>query len=144
MVNRNKDMGRFAVEVELTSNADLERATAGDIPGESVRRVTLSGVVDTGATRLVIPESTADFLGLRRSGPVGVRYADGRTAQREMGAGVHLSYAGRSGVFNAVIEPDRESALIGAIVMEDLDLVVDCTTQTLAPRDPDRIISEIE
>jgi len=29
-------------------------------------------------------------------------------------------------------------------VLEDLDLVVDCTRQTLAPRDPKQIISEVE
>jgi hypothetical protein len=47
-------------------------------------------------------------------------------------------------VFSAIVEPDRDSALIGAIVMEDLDLLVDCVAQRLAPRDPDQIISEVE
>lgn len=51
---------------------------------------------------------------------------------------------GRSSVFNAIVEPGRNSALIGAIVLEDLDLLVDCTSQTLRPRDPNQIISEIE
>lgn len=34
--------------------------------------------------------------------------------------------------------------LIGAIVLEDLDLLVDCRTQALQPRDPRGIIVEIE
>jgi hypothetical protein len=51
---------------------------------------------------------------------------------------------GRHGVFTAVVEPKRESALIGAIVLEDLDFVVDCTTQRLVPRDPRYVVSEIE
>jgi len=55
-----------------------------------------------------------------------------------------LTYAGRIGVFSAVVEPKRDSALIGAIVMEDLDLIVDFTKQRLEPRDPGKIISEIE
>jgi hypothetical protein len=37
-----------------------------------------------------------------------------------------------------------ETALIGAIVLEDLDLLVDCTKQKLYPRDPDFVVSEIE
>ena len=61
-----------------------------------------------------------------------------------MVGGIQLNYLDRSSVFNAIVEPDRESALIGAIVMEDLDLIVDCTRQTLAPRDPKQIVSEIE
>ena len=35
-------------------------------------------------------------------------------------------------------------ALIGAIVLEDLDLLVDCTNQRLVPRDPKYVVSEIE
>ena len=57
---------------------------------------------------------------------------------------IHLQYGDREGVFNAVVEPDRQSALIGAIVIEDLDLLVDCVTQQLVPRDPKQIVSEIE
>ena len=54
------------------------------------------------------------------------------------------TYAGRSGLFQVVGEPARVSALIGAPVMENLDLIVDCTRQRLEPRDPRQIISEIE
>lgn len=61
-----------------------------------------------------------------------------------MAQGVHLTCLGRSSVFNAVVEPLRETALLGAIVLEDLDFVVDCTNQRLEPRDPKQIISEIE
>jgi hypothetical protein len=51
---------------------------------------------------------------------------------------------GRSSVFKAIVEPDRTEALIGAIVLEDLDLIVDCTRQKLVPRDPGGIITEVE
>jgi hypothetical protein len=51
---------------------------------------------------------------------------------------------GREGIFNAIVEPDRTDALVGAIVLEDLDLIVDCATQSVHPRDPDSIISEVE
>ena len=145
MVTRKQDnVGRFSVDIELANNDDMARARAGDIPTESIRCLTVCGVVDSGATRLVIPESVARQLGLQTSGETTVRYADGRTAQRWMATGIHLTYSGRSSVFNAVIEPDRDSALIGAIVLEDLDLVIDCTHQALSPRDPRRIISEVE
>jgi hypothetical protein len=36
------------------------------------------------------------------------------------------------------------SALIGALVLENLDLIVDCQRQVLAPRDPKRTIFEAE
>ncbi len=132
------------MDVELANNDDMVRARAGDIPAERVRRLQLRGVVDSGAPRLVLPEAIVRQLGLTTTGQADVRYADGRVAQRAMVGGVNLTWGDRSSVFNAIVEPERESALIGAIVLEDLDLVVDCTNQRLAPRDPRRIISEVE
>jgi len=86
----------------------------------------------------------AQQLGLDISGTVGVKYADGRTAERATAQRVRLVYGGRESVFSAVVEPARESALIGAIVMEELDFLIDCIGQRLIPRDPTKIISEAE
>lgn len=137
-------VGRFPIDVELTNQADLVRAQDGHLASDKIRRTTIRGVVGSGATRLVIPASTAKELGLDLSDTVRVRYADGRTADRQVAKFVQLTFAGRSGLFTAVVEPGRDSALIGAIVMEDLDLLIDCGAQKLVPRDPNRIISEIE
>ncbi len=65
-------------------------------------------------------------------------------AVRDLVDNVHLTLLGRSSVFKAAVEPRRESALIGAIVLEDLDFLVDSTLQQLRPRDPKMIVSEAE
>lgn len=143
-VAEEKQTGRFSVEVELANHEDLFRAKAGLIPAEKVRRALIRGVVDSGATRLVIPEFLAKQLGLEISGTAKVRYADGHTAERPIARNIHLSYGGRDSVFSAIVEPARESALIGAIVMEELDLLIDCSGPRLVPRDPKQIVSEIE
>lgn len=137
-------MGRFAVEVELANFEDVVSAKRGAISPSEVRREKVRGVVDSGATRLVIPEAVAKRLGVELVGTTKVRYADGRAAERPIARAIQLTYIGRESVFNAIVEPGRESALIGAIVMEDLDLIIDCTTQQLLPRDPKQIISEVE
>ena len=137
-------MGRFSIEVELSNNEDLIRSKIGILPASAVRRVRIRGVVDSGATRLVIPESVANQLGVEISGSAKVRYADGRTADRSIARGIYLAYGGRDSVFSAVVEPGRESALIGAIVLEELDFLVDCSGQRLVPRDPNQIVSEAE
>lgn len=137
-------MGRFSVEIEVANNSDVELSKLGYVDPGKVRRARVRGVVDTGATRLVLPLSVVQHLGLPVTGQLGVRYADGRTAQRDRVDGVHLTFLGRDSVFNAVVEPNRDAALIGAIVLEDLDLIVDCSAQKLMPRDPKGIISEIE
>jgi predicted aspartyl protease len=145
-MNWKKDngMGRFSVEIELVNNDDVVRAASGDLPKDQVRRATVRGIVDTGATRLVVPEATAKQLGLQTVGQADVRYANGPTARRPIGGWIHLTCQSRSNVFDAVLEPNRDTALIGAIVLEALDFVVDCNTQSLVPRDPERIVSEVE
>src|SRR5207245_2824530 len=103
---------RCSVDVELANDEDLVRVKVGLISADEVRRMTIRGVVDSGATRLVIPESVAKQLGLEMSGSVGVRYADGRIGNRSIANRIHLTYGGRDSIFNAIVEPDRESALI--------------------------------
>jgi predicted aspartyl protease len=137
-------MGRFSVEVDLANHEDIILAKRGMIPSEQVRRIRIRGLVDSGAARLVIPGSVAKHLGLETSSIAKIRYADGHTAERSIAKEVHLAYGGRESVFSAVVEPDRDSALIGAIVLEELDFLVDCVTQRMVPRDPKQIVSEIE
>jgi len=138
-------MGRFAVEIKLANSVDVGDARRGLIPPEQVRQATVRGVVDTGATRLVIPAGVVEQLGAREVGETQVRYASIlRTALRKLVDDVQVELLGRQATFRAAVESDRNSVIIGAIVLEDLDFVVDCSTQTLRPRDPKQIISEIE
>jgi predicted aspartyl protease len=138
------DMGRLTVDFEVANADDLVHLRDGSLKPEQVRRAKLTGVVDSGATRLVLPKSVADKLGLPPRRKVRVRYADGRKGLRTEVSGVIVTLEGRSEVFTAVVEPKRETALIGAIVLEVLDFLVDGIRQQLVPRDPDYIVSELE
>ena len=138
------EMGRFSVEIVIANNREVVTAELGaDIPS-SITRLTLSGVVDSGALRLVLPQRVVAELQLQADGETMVRFADGRREKRTLVSNVWRQHAGRHGVFSAVVEPNRDDALIGAIVLEELDLLVDCGTQSLYPREPDLVLSEIE
>ena len=144
---RNKGangVGRFSVESDVANHDDVRDAERGLLASEKVRRMKISGVVDLGATRLVLPASVVKQLGLPTTGKVKVRYANNQTATRDAVKAVYVQLQGRDGVFTAVVEPKRRIALIGAIVLEDLDFVVDCTQQRLVPRDPRFVVSELE
>ena len=138
------DVGRFSVDIEVANYADLIRAQDGTIPPDQVRRETIKGVVDSGAVRLVLPEAVVKRLGLPLGDTIPVKYADGRRARRKIVKGVFAQLQGRDGIFTAIVEPKRDTALIGAIVLEDLDFLVDCKEQQLVPRDPSGPLSEIE
>src|SRR5207244_1094421 len=139
-----KRVGRFSVKFELANHIDIINAQQGSLEPGKVRRVKLSGLVDPGASGLVLPEKLVQELGLPIVGKVKVRYANNQTARRDLVQEADLRLMGRAGVFTAVVEPRRRTALIGAIVLEELDFLVDCGRQRLVPRDPRFVVYEIE
>src|SRR5262245_51429196 len=141
---RKKNMGRFSVDVHLANYVEATNAENGVLAKDQVHQLTIRGVIDSGATRLVVPDAIVKQLGLKPKRKVRVKCADGRHALRDQVDGVQLTMQGRTGVFKAVVEPKREAALVGAIVLEDLDFLVDCERQRIVPRDPKYIVSEIE
>ena len=141
---REREVGRFKVEVELANNDDLAAVRLGVLTPDKVRRVKVLGVVDSGASGLVLPTPVAKQLGFPVTGKVKVIYANRQSTRRDKVEGVYLEFLGRHGVFDAHLEPKRDAALIGAIVLETLDLLVDSRNERLYPRDPKMITSETE
>ena len=139
-----RTMARFEVETELANNSDMILAREGITAPEKVRRCKLSGVVDSGAPELVLPETVAKKLGVRVKRKVKGRYADDRNAIREEVEDVQVTLQGRDGVYRAIVEPKRKTVLIGALVLEDLDFLIDPKNERLVPRDARYKISEIE
>ncbi len=143
-INWRNYVGRFSVEFEVANHEDVVQAKKGFLLAEQVRRSRISGIVDTGAARLVLPSSVVIALGLPAAGQVTVKFADGRLEPKSIVGDVQVEIQGRSSVFTAVVEPGRADALIGAIVLEELDFIPDCTRQVLLPRDPLGLIAEID
>ena len=138
------DMARFSVDFEIANGDDLALARRGLLPPDQIRRVTLKGVIDTGAARLVLPAWVVGQLDLPGAGTTRVRYADHRRTERQVVQQAQVYLLGRTGSFDAIVEPDRDDALIGALVLETFDLLVDPFSERLLPRDPAMIVSEIE
>jgi predicted aspartyl protease len=129
-------VGKFSAEFTAANYGDVIMAQRGALAPDQVRRLTLSGVVDSGAVRLVLPRAIVLELGLPVTGTMIVRYANGMVAERDTVAGVAVELLSRQGVFTAIVEPRRRDALIGAIVLEDLDFLIDCKNEKIVPRHP--------
>lgn len=139
-----RKVGRFNVEFEVANNDDLAQARHGKLDPTQVRRLKISGVVDPGASKLVLPATVVKQLGFPVKGKVKVRSADARRALRTEVEAVYVEIQGRHNVFSAIVEPKRKNALLGAIVLEDLDFLVDPRQTKLVPRDPRFVVSELE
>ena len=126
-------MGEIVVEIELENEDDRAAVRLGYQEESEVRRTRIRAVADTGAMMLALPEDVVDELGLSEVGSMSARYADGR---REL-----VPVAGPLTIqTDCLVVPVGADALIGQIVMERLDLIADCTHQSLTPRpeSPDR------
>ncbi len=141
---RQAEVGRIIVDFLIANNRDVVALLPRDDVLSYVQHVTLPGVVDSGAAKLVLPQKVVDELGLLPDGETTVRLADNSRVRRQVVSNVWLELLGRHGVFSAVVEPNRQDALIGAIVLEELDLLVDCGSQSVYPREPGSTLTEIE
>ena len=116
---------RHTARIELANNDELTLAGAGFMNPEDVRRITVEdALVDTGATRLSLPPSLIEQLGLTpfRSEPV--RTVNGLT---ELGiySPVQFRLLERESITTVLGVPEGTPVLIGHIMLEDLDLCLD-------------------
>ena len=124
-------MGKVTATITVTNQVDEILATRGFISAEQVRSITLNNVlVDTGATRLCLPEEIINQLGLTIVGEI-----DGKTAvgarKFRLFQGVKLSIEGREGRYDCIELPAGEEPLLGLIPLEDLGLELDLKNQRL-------------
>jgi len=102
--------------------------------------------VDSGATMMVIPGWVQEKFSFPIIRKQSVKYADERTSQLDVAASVELEICNRKGVFEAIVEPQKEYGLLGAVVMEVLDLILEPRELKLYPnpRSPEIPMAEIE
>ena len=136
-------MGEVRVEVELADAGETWSARRGLIPVSGVTRVTVSAVVDTGATSSVLPAAVADRLGVRYDRTDSVILADGSTHQIPVTEPVELMAMDRKTVEQCLVMGDE--VLLGQFFLEQADLFVDCLNQRLVgnPEHPDRRVHKV-
>ena len=105
----------------------------------------VEAVIDTGATMLVVPQDVVDRLGLTKTRDVHVKYANGKVETKGVYSAVTVKLKGRSGTFDVLAENVGSQALIGQVVLEVLDLVVDPRSRQLTPNpsSPDTPMVEV-
>ena len=119
------------VTVQLTNYREALLARLGHLPTAQVHQMEVEALIDTGATRSVLPQAVADELGLLRLGRTVARYADGRLEEVDTTEGFYVAALGRQALEDAMVLGDR--VLLGVTVLEKMDLLVDCPQQRLLP-----------
>ncbi|MCA3564826.1 MAG: clan AA aspartic protease [Methylocystis sp.] len=113
-------MGLIFTEVTLTNVRD-----------DALQPLVVSALVDTGALHLCIPESIAIQLNLKELERRQVTIADGSTRAVPYVGPIKISKGNRSCFTGAMVLGSQ--VLLGAIPMEDMDLVARPATQDVVP-----------
>ena len=116
---------RHTTEIQLVNEADLHLANAGVIQPDEVRQVTVKDALfDSGASRLSLPKSLIEQLGLEPIGKTKSLTANG-VVERTIYSTVRFTILGRMGSMPITDLPDNAPVLVGHQVMEQLDLHLD-------------------
>lgn len=124
-VTRRNEKMRHTTEIKLVNLRDILLVEIGAMNPEDVRRLTIEdALVDTGATRLRLPTSLIEHLGLT---PVDTRSARTATGivERTLYSEVEYTLLERSSTIRVTDLPEGSPVLIGHMLLEELDLCVD-------------------
>ena len=125
-------MGRAIEKVMVQNRFDLYDFASGRIKEEEVRAVEIDAVVDTGATYLCLPPAIIQQLGLPFSHTQEVGTANG-PVERRIFDGARITIRERAEVFSVMENDDTTPPLLGYVILEVLDFVVDPRAKELVP-----------
>ncbi len=114
-------MGKVIEKIKLTNIFDPSKF------------VEIDAVIDSGATMLALPQDVVDKLALQKDREVRVRYANNHSEDKSIYGVAKLELAGRRGNFDVLAEPIGATPLVGQVVLELLDLLIDSKSRKLIP-----------
>ncbi len=117
-------MGIVRTEITLKNAKDVSNAQEGIIKDSEIHQTTVTAIVDTGAGTLVINEAIRQKLGLKIQGKRRATLADGAASYYDVTEPVSVHWKNRDSACKAYVLPNSNNVLLGAIPLEDMDLIV--------------------
>ena len=124
-------MGLIYADIELINGEDLTLARKFIIGEDEVKRINLNALVDTGSYMLCINESIQQQMQFPIVEKRKVETADGRIVECDVVSHVELRFKNRATTCRAMILPGNNEPLLGAIPLEDMDVLIHPLKQEL-------------
>ncbi len=133
-------MGLTYVDIELVNSVDLALVRQGKLPEHQIRRLTVSALVDSGATMMSIPQPICEQLGLDIVGEGDAELADGSIVTFPIAGPLEIRFQNRRAGVEALVSRSTTDVLLGVIPLEAMDVLIDPKQQKLIlnPKSPDR------
>lgn len=117
-------MELIRTQLELLNGDDLALVRRNKLPVEDVRKMNVTALVDCGAMMLAINENICQQLGLMKVEERLAELADGTILNCDVVGPIEVRIPHRRCSVDAMVLPGESEVLLGAIPMEDMDLVI--------------------
>ena len=124
-------MGLVYADIELINTVDFENARRHIIGDEEVRSLRINMLVDSGAYMMAINETIQSQLELPFIEKRKVQVADSRVVEYDVVGPVNVRFANRKATCSAFVLPGDSEPLLGAIPMEEMDVLIHPLRQEL-------------
>ena len=124
-------MGHVYASIELVNATDLELVRRGQMDKDEIRRIRVEAMVDTGAFYMVINEHIQEILQLPVIGKKRVALANGQPLECDHVFPIEIRFENRVAHCNAVVLPGDAEPLLGALPLEQMDVLIDPVRQRL-------------
>jgi clan AA aspartic protease len=126
-----ENMGLVYADVQLINAEDLGLVRRGFMDKDEVRSMHVNMLVDTGSYMLAINENIQEQLQFPVVEKRKAQTADGRMIECDVVAQVELRFQNRRTFCNAIVLPGESEPLLGAIPLEDMDVLIHPLRQEL-------------
>ena len=124
-------MGLIYAEIELINAGDLELVKRNFMDADEIKRIRIDMLVDTGAYNLCINEEIQAQLQLSFIEKRSAFTADNRLIEMEVVGPVIVKFKNRTTSCLAMVLPGNSDPLLGAIPLEDMDVLIHPLRQEL-------------
>ena len=126
-------VGHIYADIELINEGDIEMARRSLMHIDDVRKITVSALVDTGALLMAINENIQEYLQLPIVETRPLELANGKMLECPIGAPLMVRFKDHTAHCSAVILPGDSEPLLGAIPLEEMNVIIDPQRQELVP-----------
>jgi clan AA aspartic protease len=133
-------MGTVYAEITLKNAGDVTDVKRGYIKEPEIRTTTVRAIVDTGAGTLVITEDIRQTLGLEVRGMRRATLANETKELCKVTEPVEIHWKNRDTACPALVMSGTNEILLGAIPLEDMDLIINPQQQELMGAHGDEVV----
>lgn len=124
-------MGLVYADITLINGEDLILAKRHIIGQDEIKQMTVNMLADSGAYMMAINESIQEQLQLSVKERRKAQMADGSIEEYDVVGPIEVKFENRRSSIDAMVLPGDNEPLLGAIPMEDMDILIHPRRQEL-------------